>query len=113
MFKYENDICEYIRSYIKINKYDSQNQDIEIAFKEYLDKNNLILINKKTLSVINTLEEAENQKDYELKDRAYLEAYCVNRSCLGKHNMRCITCLLDYKLLNGDFKLVKKDQSND
>lgn len=103
MFKYENDICEYIRSYIKLNTFNEQDWKINILFKEYLNKNNLVLVSTKTLETINNLNDL---RDY----NANLK--CPMCSCIGLIDMKCVVCFLDQNLNDGKLKLIERKDSN-
>lgn len=103
MFKYENDICEYIRTSMNgIPKLDEK-----LAFKKYLNKNNLVLINKKTLSIVNTLEEVDA-----LQEGLRSEEYCQYNSCIGESDITCIICILDYMLNIGYLKLIENEDKH-
>lgn len=100
MFKYKNDICEYIR----LNTDGAIKKKI---FSKYLDDNNLVLINKKTLNVINTIGEI-----IDLHETSHLDGYCLDRHCMGKADMTCVNCFLDYMLTINYLQLVKKEDKH-
>lgn len=108
MLKYRTELCEYIRS--KVSKYADRLDDsyIDVALLEYLNNNNLLLINTKTLVNIENIDDMEFKKEYDRGAGFHSKDCCRFDDCHNRADLACTICYIDYMLIYGPYKFIKK-----